>query len=106
MNSHLRVTESVADSGLGSELSSRSNSASASVGQIKKRSLKQTWSLGHVLDEDVAEPNDLAKKHQSQPNLHITSHKSDPGHKESLLHDQVLSKLTSKVSTCPMIISL
>ena len=104
MNSHLCVTESVADSGLGSELSSRSNSASASVGQIKKRSLKQTWSLGHVLDE--AEPNDLAKKHQSQPNLHITPHKSDPGHKESLLHDQVLSKLTSKVSTCPIIISL
>ena len=95
MNSHLCVTESGADSGLGSEFSSRSSSAS--VGQSKRRSLKQTRSLGLDL-EDVAESNDLPKKHQSQPNL-CTSHKSEPGHKESLLHDQVLSKLTSKVST-------
>ena len=93
MNSHLCVTESGADSGLGSEFSSRSSSES--VGQSKRRSLKQTRSLGLDL-EDVAESNDLPKKHQSQPNLHSTSHKSEPGHKESLL---VLSKLTSKVST-------
>ena len=88
--------ESGADSGLGSEFSSRSSSES--VGQSKRRSLKQTRSLGLDL-EDVAESNGLPKKHQSQPNLHSTSHKSEPGHKESLLHDQVLSKLTSKVST-------
>ena len=97
MNSHLCVTDSVADSGLGSEFSSRSSSAS--VGQGKKRPLKQTWSLGLVLDEGVDEPNDLSKKHQSQPNLYSTSYKSEPGHKESLLHgQQVLSKL-NKVST-------
>ena len=82
---------------MGSELSSRSGSES--VGQRKKR-LKQTRSLGLDLDEGIDEQDDVNKTHQSQPNLHITSHKSDPGHKESLLHgQQILSKL-SKVSTC------
>ena len=97
-NSHLCCTESGTDSGLGSELNSRANSES--VGQGKKRSIEKTRSLGLVLDEDVAGPNDLRKKHQSQPNLYSTSYKSEPGHKENLLQgQQVLSKL-SKVSTC------
>ena len=98
MNSHLCVTESGADSGLGSGCSSRSSSAS--VGQGKKRYLKQTWSLGLELDEGVADLNDVSK---SQPNLHSVSHKAEQGHKEGLLHDQVFSKLTSKVSTCHVI---
>ena len=98
IHSHLCVTGSVADSGLGSELNSRTSSES--VGPGKKRSIEKTRSLGVVLDEDVAEPNDLSKKHQSQPNLYSTSYKSEPGHKESLLPgQQVLSKLSNKVST-------
>ena len=93
VNSTLCFTELGADSGLGSALSSRCQS-SESVFLVKKHSLKRTRS--HGLDLDT-EPS---VEHHSQPNLQNTSHEAGPGHKENLLHDQVLSKLTSiQVST-------
>lgn len=97
VNYHLCFTESGTDSGLGSEFSSRSSSESTHVKKYLT-SLKQTHSLRL---EVSSQPKDLSIKHQSQPNLlHSTSHTVDPGHEEGLLHDQVFSKLTSKVSTC------
>ena len=99
-NSHLCCTESGTDSGLGSEFSSRSSSESWHV-KKDMASLKQTHSLRL---EAASQQKDWSIKHRSQPNLlHSTLHKAEPGHKEGLLHDQVFSKLTSKVSTCYII---
>ena len=98
---HLCFTESGTDSGLGSEFSSRSSSESLPVKKVMV-SVKQTHSLRL---EAASQQKDWCIKHRSQPNLlHSMSHKAEPGHKEGyMLHDQVFSKLTSKVSTCYII---
>ena len=96
LNSPLCFTESCADSGLGSALSSRCHS-SESVDLVNKHSLKRTRSLGLNLEEIVTEPS---IEHHSQPNLQDMSHEIGPGHEEDFLHNQVFSNLTSiKVST-------
>ena len=71
--------------------------------------LKQDFYLDsedEVPDDDQSSHANILPSFHSQAVTALASYGSDPGHKESLLHDQVLSKLTSKVSTCPIVISL